>query len=230
MRYETFRANWEHAQTAARLHLQAAAADETLDLASLARTYSALVAAKPHSIHGPYYVTATVYWRWSSLLTARAATSEDDVHAELFGRSGGRRRAVMAPWVRVDLKFNATLSHGKAVALPSPAALQRWSVETGDGVEEVWAPSLRKKRRKEVRGLPVVEQWCGEPAARVEFNTDGEPRLTRVEMHAWRGVEFAPAWSGSDVEWSPTLQRDLDALALRVRDGLDVWTKKLGLS
>ena len=68
----------------------------------------------------PFFVTATLSWTWSALHTARARTCEEDVLVEMLGR--GREDArTEKPWIRLDIKFKASLPWGNPMPMPSMA-------------------------------------------------------------------------------------------------------------
>jgi len=223
MRYEQFRTAWESAQRTARLRMMGVAPDETLDQCSLTRTFSVNFEGPRAE---PFFIGAHVSWEWNALLTARSATTEDDMLTELFGRTTtGRGRKMTPPSVRVDVAFKASLMWGKSVVLPTQEAWEDWSNETVEELHNLWTAPLSKRRNARVERH--VTCWAGEPTAKVEVQTDGRLLLSSLELSAWRFVEFPPTRDGHDIEGLPEPQRALTTLLERVGKGLDVWTAAL---
>ena len=59
--------------------------DEVLGLRSADRTFTLGVEPIDREIGRPFHIAATISFRWDALQTARTATSEDDLLAELLG-------------------------------------------------------------------------------------------------------------------------------------------------
>ena len=87
MNYETFRTLWAQSLRICDLKLAEHTVQETLNPVSLRRSYRALVRQLPESsAPAPFSVSAELSWDWDALLTARFATTEEDVLTEFFGR------------------------------------------------------------------------------------------------------------------------------------------------
>ena len=113
MTYEEFKQAWGHARRDSGVPiLSAHEGKETMDLRSMDRSFESHVKPVGGQDAEPFYVTATLSWRWDSLLTARTATTEEDMLSELLGREEARDVETEPSWMRVDVKLHASLPMG----------------------------------------------------------------------------------------------------------------------
>lgn len=121
MRYEDFRDCWRAALTAANLPMWPGGADETLDLNTMARRWSASVLGN-HV--GTLHAGATIGFIWSPFQTARGYSCEEDLQTQLFGNRASR--PTKARYVRVDLLFRASLTGDTTSPMPTPDVWAHW--------------------------------------------------------------------------------------------------------
>lgn len=137
MTYEEFRAAFMAALRRSKLEMIGLWPDEEINLRTTDRRFEVHVEPLGGSDAEPFHVSATVSWRWDALLTARAATTEDDMLTELFSRSEAVDMDAALPRVRIDLKLHASLPWGKPLPMPSRSAWSSWARETMGRLEHI---------------------------------------------------------------------------------------------
>jgi hypothetical protein len=129
MNYESFRAAFDAALRESKLRMIGLNGEETLDLRSLDRTYEVHVEPLGGQDAEPFWVSASISFRWDSLSTARTAAREEDILMMLFGPEGVPKRKTTKPYHRIDIKLNASLMDGKEIPMPSGRAWESWRVD-----------------------------------------------------------------------------------------------------
>ena len=82
---------------------------ETLDLRSMDRTFETFVGPVGEQEAEPFHASAVLSWRWGPVLTARSATTEEDMLAEVLGEERGRKAKTERSPLRVDVTLRASL-------------------------------------------------------------------------------------------------------------------------
>ncbi len=102
MRYEEFKAAWDEALRESHLPVigGSGGGEETLELRWLDRRYKVYVEPIGGQHVEPFTVTATLSWRWKAELTARSATTEEDLLRSLLGREEADEIETEQPWLR----------------------------------------------------------------------------------------------------------------------------------
>lgn len=109
MAYEEFLAAWEEALRGRRLLSVHDRPEETIDVATMSRSYSVRVGmfiARP-SESAPFTSSMVLEWEWDALMSARSRTTEEDLVTELLGSR--KRMATQRSWLRVDVEFAGML-------------------------------------------------------------------------------------------------------------------------
>jgi hypothetical protein len=199
--------------------------NETLDLRTLARTCESYVEPLGGQDAEPFNVTCAFSWVWDALLTARMATTEEDLLTEVFGRDHGVRTE--RPWLRVDARLRASLPYGKPIALPSVSVWAAWSHEVMTRLEHI-EPLVPEETTRTGRGGRLeVLGWQGEPEAELSCGPGGELRVKSVEVSSWQTIELPRQWDNPDREPDPGPERQLHAMFGRVKAALHAWTEAL---
>ena len=97
---------------------------KTLDPGQMSRRYRVTARLGNAGRARPFHATATVSWAWDALQSARAATTEEDLLAELLGEEG-RYDDTEQPWLRVDVTLSATLPWDSPLPLPKTTTWRR---------------------------------------------------------------------------------------------------------
>jgi hypothetical protein len=217
MNYSQFRTLFHEAlETAGLAHLPFQPI-EAVELGGSSRTYEITVTSDGAQRANPFYVTATLSWRWDAALAARSATSEEDLLTEILGRDG-YYLVTEQPWLRVDVTLNATLPWDAPLPLPSADAWRRWAAEVTARVLPI-LPTESDEDEYERRVLSA----CSLPEARLQCDSDGDLFLTGVYLSAWQGIDLPRQWSNSDREPDDWPDEQLADFMDRVREALEEW-------
>jgi hypothetical protein len=205
--------------------LSAHEGDETIEPRSLDRTFRSDLGPLGIQEAEPFYVGATISWRWHALMTARTATTEEDMLAELLGRERvwGRKVKTERSPLRVDVTLRASLPYGKAIAMPSPAVWAKWAREVHGRLERV-EPLVPAETSREGRdGRLEVLAWQTDPVARVLCDPGGALRLASVEIAAGQLIELPRHWDDPDRKPDEHPAGQLDEFFGRIRAALHAW-------
>ena len=228
MNYETFRTAFVEALRDSALLSRAVGSTESLDLQAMDRTYQIVVEPIGGQDAEPFFVSATLSWRWSALHTARARTCEEDVLAEMFGRDARDDGAqTEKPWVRADIKLKASLPWGKPLPMPSTVAWRKWVRETMTRLERIEPLTPEDSVQLDASGRMAVLAWQGEPLVHATCAAAGELKLECVEICAWQAIKLPRVLDDPDQlpDQGPTKQ--LADMLGRVRAALSAWMQAL---
>ena len=137
------------------------------------RGYSIRLGLGDHQPAKPFTITCKLSWRWDALLSARTASTEEDLLTELHGRDEAADMDTERPWLRVDVKLFAALPWGETQPLSNKFTWRRF---VGEVTERV-AP-LFPVEQVELNAGTAVLGWCGEPVAKVRCDADDELLLS----------------------------------------------------
>jgi hypothetical protein len=223
MDYGWFRTLWHEALEAASLLPRPPRPSETIDLHRMSRGYTLFVSLGSGHEAEPFYTTAQLEWTWDAELSARSATTEEDLLVQLLGQDG-YDLVTEQPWLRVGVTLNATLPWGSPVPLPSANAWHHW-------VQEVTArlsPLFPTESKEGPNGLPIVLSAMGEPEARLRCGLLGRLYLTGVHLSAWQAMDLPREWDNPDREPDEWPGENLVDFAIRTRQALQTWEDCLG--
>lgn len=221
MKYAEFRAAWDTILQAAGLS-PFGWPTETIDLGLMSRGYEALFTAGAAESAGPFSVSAALSWKWDALQSARTMTVEEDLLVELFGRDGALL-VTEQPWLRVDVRLNASLPWGQPIALPPAEVWRGWVA----GVNAALDPLLpRVETNGEADELPTLA-WRGDPQAELECDPEGRLWLQRVKVPAWQAILLPRRWDNPDRPADEGLDDQLTDFARRLREALLAWIDRL---
>jgi hypothetical protein len=223
MDYDTFRTLWQEALARAELMAAPFWPTETIDVRRMDRTYRVSLSLHQVEQARPFYVTAGLSWRWDALLSARAATTEEDLLVELLG-DDGYDQDTDRPWVRVDVTLHATLPADAPLPMPDADAWRRWIGTVMHEMESLLPPDLREEHTE---GGEVPLFWQGNPRARLKCHPDGQLALSSVDLPSWRGIELPRQWDDPERVWNEPAGTDLEGFCGWVRDSLRVWAASL---
>lgn len=223
MDYDTFRTLWHEALAQAELMAAPFWPTETIDVRRMDRVYRAYAPLQHGDQPKPFYVAAELSWRWEALLSARTATTEEDLLVELLG-DDGYDQDTDRPWMRIDVILHATLPADASLPMPDADAWRRWIGSVMHEMESLPPPGLREECTE---GGEVPLFWQGNPRARLECHPDGELTLSGVDLPYWRGIELPRQWDDPERAWNEPAGTDLEGLCEWVSDSLKVWVASL---
>jgi len=218
MDYAHFRKIWDDALDRSALPAEAPSVDERLDLTSMDRLYRVLIPYRFHDISkSPFTVTVGFNWRWDALLSARFATTEDDLLTELFGRNHPVRSEV--PFLRVNVVLQANLPRDGFYPLPDEMAWRAWSEE----VEALVSPYFPLLAGDDPR-KPAMVSWLDQPEIQLTGFSAGQLSLSGVSLTAGQLIRLPRQWDDRQRrrdDPQPDLQ--IDELFVRAGMGVEAW-------
>jgi len=192
---------------------------ETIDLTTTTRRYEIFLEDVAVQRAEPFYVAASVAFRWDPFESARTYTNEDDLITELLGRHD-ETIDTMPRSLRVDFVLKASLSYEIQVPLLGVDRWRSWAHATHESLH-----TLLPTEAPEHRGRPiVVTGWGGTVAVESECSATSEILLRVVSLPSWQSVILPRLRDSLDEEPEVDVDRQLDVLARRYRTALDTWT------
>ena len=222
MMYETFRTLWTQALKACDLQLFEHTIQETLDPVSLKRSHRALARRQRESNElPPFSVSVELTWEWDALLTARFATTEEDVLTELFGRKQ-RPKYTQAPWLRLDVRLLARVQGDGFYPFPGSSAWRDWTAMVFAEVSPHF-PNVMDDDPK----MPSVVSWCQEPEIQLTCSASGQLYLLGVSLAAAQLIYLPRQWDDLQRRSDPDPQKQLAEFFRRLHAGLGTWQDAL---
>jgi hypothetical protein len=222
VRYEQFKAAWDKALQEARLPVLGRG-EETLGLLSMERRCEVYVGPLGGQDVKPFHVTAALAWRWSPLLTARSATTEEDLLIELLGRDESHDVDTDRPWLRVDITLRAAAPYDKPLPMPAKPVWVRWVREAMGRLERIEPVVPEDNVREDNNGRLEILAWRGEPVIKAVCTAEGELKLESIQLSAWQAIELPRQWDDPEREPDEQPHRQLGEMFARVRSALHAW-------
>jgi hypothetical protein len=222
--YDEFKAAFLAALKESKLPtISVAPGEETLNLRSMDRTFTVYVEPMGRQIGGPFHVTGAISWRWDALQTARTATTEEDLLAELLGREEGRDIETERPWLRIDIQLRASLAFGKSIPLPAAKVWEKWSREAIGRLENIERLVTEEVTRETADGRHAVLAWQGDPEIKLTCNPLGGLRLESLSVRAFQGIDLLRRWDDPEREPDEDPYQHLAAMLQRLKAALYAW-------
>lgn len=221
MDYQEFADLWHEALKQARfpgLHLLCF--NETIDIRSMDRTYRTHLWWPETPETRAFQVTADISWVWDALLSARFATTEEDMLMQIYG-DFGIHEDTEPPWLRIDITLHASISLDRRFPLPLLANWQRWVEKVSLELE----PFLSGGNESEDENQEMLA-WHGAPEAVITFDSQGHTFLQRVSLSSWQGITLPRQWDDPEKE-DPHPGEQLYQFATRIRQALGIWQSSL---
>lgn len=223
MNYDAFKGAFLEALAESRLPIMGMApAKEELDLRSMDRTCTVYIQPLARDANGSFHVSGEITWRWNTLHTARTATTEEDLLAELLGHSEADVIETNQPRLRVDIKIRAGLDYGKSLPMPAETAWATWSREAMGRLERIERLVAEEISVETEDGLREILAWQGNPEIAVTCTPAGELRMESIEVSAFQIVRLPRKWDNTErADDGPYDQ--LAAMFARVKAALFAW-------
>jgi hypothetical protein len=223
MNYDLFRMLWHEALESANLVNLPFQPIETVELDGMSRTHEITVALSSTQPASPFYVTATLSWRWDAALSARGATTEEDLLVDILGQDG-YYLVTEQPWLRVDVILNATVPLDSPLLMPDADVWRRWAAAVTARMSPLLPIDCADAEYPFEDGhRPRVLSSRDEPEVRLRCDPDGRLYLTGVYLSAWQGIDLPRQWDNPDREPDDWPEEDLADFATRVHRALRGW-------
>ena len=218
MNYQEFRDLWHKALKAARLQIPyPIGPTEKIDLSDMSRSYELILYGESHPKSDPFLLTVTITWDWDALLSARYATTEEDMLMQIFGDFDIRDDETVPPQLRMDVCLTANLPYGSVYPMPALTQLQRWFKQANDELQLL---------------LPTVYEMDGIYAGsetiqpNIKLLEDGQLNLESIKFKAWQLIKLPRQWD--DPKKSDPYPEDvLYDFANRIAKAMDVLENSL---
>lgn len=221
MDYQEFINLWLEALGQARFSsLNLLCPSETIDIRSMDRTYKNYLWWPEMPETKTFHVTAEISWVWDSLLSARFATTEEDMLMQIYG-DFGIHEDTEAPWLRIDMALHATVSLDERFPLPLLENWQRWVKKVSLELE----PFLPGGNDSE-DGDQDTLGWHGNPEAVITFDAQGQTFLQAVVLRSWQKINLPRQWDDPD-KADPDPGEQLYQFATNIKQALGIWQNSL---
>jgi len=222
MHYEEFKGQFLQALDSSSLRLMTPEPTETLDIHTTDRTFKVYVEPPDARLGDRFYVTAKMWWRWDVTLTARSATTEEDLLVELLGREHDNINTEQ-PWLRVDVSLRVgVLPNADVFVLPEPKIWSRW-VRTVN--ERLGGPDRLVSGEVSNKGLFM--SWRGQPEVIAKGNDLGHPVVSSISVSAFELIKLTRQWDDPDREPDDDPMAQVEAMFGRLERALKVWRESL---
>lgn len=216
MNYSTFRIIWDEALLAARFALHSAFPQETISTVNADRSYQAYL--HTGDVFG-FYTSIDFRWIWDSLLSARFATTEEDMLTEILGRDDSKNIQTQPPRLRVDYTLHATIAMNQYLPMPTHSLWQRWAGLVTSSVSPMLVyDDLDSEFPLSLSMEPEIKSICSD---------SGQFYLAGVHLSAFRLVILPRKWDDSDRPREDEPDEQLQTLFKRLDKAVDLWHESL---
>jgi hypothetical protein len=186
MNYQEFRDLWHDALQTARLQIPyPIGPTERINLRDMSRTYELVLYGGLHPKCKPFYLVVTIEWDWDATLSARYATTEEDMLMQIFGDFGVHEDTV-PPQLRIDVCLSAGVTLGTVYHMPALAQWQRWVRQASDELQLILPTGFEDDGGICAYSDPIQ--------ATVKLLEDGQLNLERVIFKAWQAIALPRQW------------------------------------
>jgi len=218
MNYQEFRDLWHAALQTARLPIPyPLGPTERIDLRDMSRTYELVLYGGPQPKFEPFHIAATIQWDWDAVLSARYATTEEDMLMQIFG-DFGIHEDTDPPWLRMDVCLAASVSYGTIFPMPGLAQWQRWIKQVGSQLQEILPTGYDEEG--------FISAYSGGPQATVKCLEDGQFSLEKLTFEAWQLILLPRQWDDPEKS-DPDPEQALTDFANRIAKARIAWENSL---
>ena len=218
MDYQTFRDLWHAAVYAARLPIPyPLGPTERINLRDMSRLYELVLFGGSHPKCEPFHPTAIIEWEWDALLSARYATTEEDMFMQIFGGFGIHEDS-MPPRLRIDVKLSAVVLYKTVYPMPPLADWQRWVRKASDELQSLLPTGYDDEGSVCAYSEPI--------RAAFKLLEDGKLGLESVSFEAWQAILLPRQWDDPE-KGDPTPEEALGDFANRISKALNALENNL---
>ncbi len=185
---------------------------ETIGVSSMSREYRTFFYGPRFPITSTFQTSVEISWVWDALLSARYATTEEDMLMEIFG-DFGIHEDTEPPWLRVDLCLSASTDYGSEIPLPLLDQWQRWLNDLSREIDPFLPGGSLESNEL---------AWHGLPEATIRFDLQGATYLKKVKLHAWQGITLPRQWDDPE-KYEPDPSTQLHHFVSNLRQSLNIW-------
>jgi hypothetical protein len=187
MNYQEFRDLWHHTLQAARLQIsQSVSPTEQINLRDMSRSYELVLFGGLHQKCEPFHLVITIKWDWDATLSARYATTEEDMLMQIFGDFGIHDNDTVLPQLRMDVSLSANLPYETVYPMPPLTQWQSWVRQASDDLQSTLPTGYEEDGSICAYSDPIE--------ANVKILEDGNLSLERVTFKAWQAIKLPRQW------------------------------------
>lgn len=191
MNYQEFRNLWHDALREARLQIPyPVGPTEKIDLRSMTRSYELIIYGSSHPKSEPFFMSAKIEWDWDATLSARYATTEEDMLMQTFGDFGIHTEETVPPQLRIDVCLSAGVTYGTIYPMPAVVQWQRWVRQVSDELKLILPTGY-----DEDGGICAYSDLI---QANVKLLEDGQFNLESMTFKAWQLFRLPRQWDDPD--------------------------------
>lgn len=219
MNYSTFRQIWDEALRAARIAPSPFYPQETINQETADRLYQVYLHTKNADKPDGFHTTIEFKWCWDALLSARFASTEEDMLTEILGRASAKNINTEPPLLRVDYILHATIAMDRHLHLPPQDSWQRWVSLVTSQVSPLLVYDDPEAN------FPVSHSM--EPEIKVICSASGQFYLSGVHLAGFRLVTLPRQWDHPERPEEDDPDEQLLALFQRLNKAVDLWQESL---
>jgi hypothetical protein len=187
MNYQEFRDLWHGALQAARLQIpKAIGPTEQINLRDMSRSYELVLFGGLHQKCEPFHLVITIKWDWDATLSARYATTEEDMLMQIFGDFGIHDNDTVLPQLRMDVSLSANLPYETVYPMPPLTQWQSWVRKASDDLQSILPTGYEEDGPICAYSDPIE--------ANIKILEDGNLSLERVTFKAWQAIKLPRQW------------------------------------
>jgi len=208
MNYQVFRDLWHN--TLREAHLQIpypVGPTEKIDLRNMSRSYELIIYDSSQPKSEPFHLTATIEWDWDATLSARYATTEEDMLMQIFGDFGIHTEDTVPPILRIDVRLSAGVAYGTVYPMPGIVQWQRWVRQVSDELQLILPTGYDEEGGICAYSDPIQ--------ASVKLLEDGRLNLEGLTFKAWQAIKLPRLWDDPDKR-DPSPVDELQDFAIRI--------------
>jgi hypothetical protein len=208
MNYQEFRDLWHNALREARLQIPyPIGPTEQINLHNMSRSYELVIYGGVHPKSEPFHLTATIKWDWDATLSARYATTEEDMLMQIFGDFGIHTEDTVPPQLRMDVCLSAGVPYGIVYPMSGVVQWQRWVRQVSDELQLILPTGYDEDGGICAYSDPIQ--------ASVKLLEDGRLNLESVTFKAWLAIKLPRQWDDPEKR-DPSPVGELQDFAIRI--------------
>jgi hypothetical protein len=221
MNYQEFRDLWHEALREARLPIPyPIGPTEKINLSSMSRSYECVIHGGLSPNSEPFHLSVKIEWDWDATLSARYATTEEDMLMQIFGDFRIHTEDTVLPWLRIDVNLFAGIPYETVYTMPLLDQWQRWFRQVSDELQLILPTGYDENGRVCAYSDPIQ--------AGVRLLEDGRLNLESVTFKAWQAIKLPRQWDDPE-KGDPSPAAELRDFALRISRAMSVMDNSLAL-
>jgi hypothetical protein len=156
----------------------------------MTRSYELILYGGSQPKSEPFHMTAKIEWDWDATLSARYATTEEDMLMQIFGDFDIHTEDTVPPILRIDVCLSAGVTYGTVYPMPAPVQWQRWVRQVSDGLQLILPTGYDEEGGICAYSDPIQ--------ANVKVLEDGRLNLESMMFKAWQTIRLPRQWDDPD--------------------------------